>query len=40
MELLVHEQRILDNEFNPDGYNVGVNMGAPSGQSIFMSTSI
>ncbi len=35
MELLVHEQRTLDDEFNPDGYNVGVNVGAAAGQSIL-----
>ena len=34
MELLAHEQRALDGEFNPDGYNIGVNVGAAAGQSI------
>ena len=35
MELIVDEQQVLDSEFNPDGYNVGVNSGAAAGQSIF-----
>lgn len=35
MELLVEERRALDDEFKPDGYNVGVNVGAAAGQSIF-----
>ena len=35
MELLVAEQKLLDEEFQPDGYNVGVNVGQAGGQSIF-----
>ncbi|MFB3112565.1 MAG: HIT family protein [Gemmatimonadales bacterium] len=35
MELLVHGRMALDDEFNPDGYNVGVNVSAAAGQSIF-----
>jgi diadenosine tetraphosphate (Ap4A) HIT family hydrolase len=35
MELVAEEQQVLDAEFNPDGYNVGVNAGAAAGQSIF-----
>ena len=35
MELLTQEQMTLDEEFNPDGYNVGVNVNAAAGQSIF-----
>lgn len=35
MELLVAERRTLDRELEPDGYNVGVNVGRPAGQSIF-----
>ncbi len=33
---LITEERIrLDEEFKPDGYNVGVNVGKAAGQSIF-----
>jgi diadenosine tetraphosphate (Ap4A) HIT family hydrolase len=33
---LTHEiKRLLDNEFRPDGYNVGVNIGEAAGQTIF-----
>ena len=35
MELLIQEQMTLDKEFNSDGYNVGVNVNAAAGQSIF-----
>jgi len=35
MELLAHERVVLDDEFKPDGYNVGVNVSAAAGQSIF-----
>jgi diadenosine tetraphosphate (Ap4A) HIT family hydrolase len=35
MELVSDEQKILDDEFSPDGYNVGVNVNAAGGQSIF-----
>ena len=35
MELLAEEQAAVDEEFNPDGYNVGVNVSAAGGQSIF-----
>ena len=35
MELLKVERKTLDDEFSPDGYNVGVNVGAAAGQSIF-----
>ena len=35
MELVTQEKTILDDEFNPDGYNVGVNVNAAAGQSIF-----
>lgn len=34
MELLVAEQRALEAETKPDGYNVGVNVGRAAGQSI------
>ena len=33
--LLADERTVLDDEFNPDGYNVGVNVNAAAGQSIF-----
>ena len=35
MELVRQERIILDDEFNPDGYNVGVNVSTAAGQSIF-----
>ena len=35
MELLSQERKALDDEFNPDGYNVGVNVNTAAGQSIF-----
>ena len=35
MALLVQERMVLDDEFNPDGYNIGVNVNAAAGQSIF-----
>jgi diadenosine tetraphosphate (Ap4A) HIT family hydrolase len=35
MELLAHERMKLDDEFNPDGYNFGVNVNAAAGQGIF-----
>ena len=35
MELLVAEQRALQSDLKPDGYNVGVNVGAAAGQSVF-----
>jgi len=35
MELLAQQQAAVDEEFNPDGYNVGVNVNAAGGQSIF-----
>ena len=34
-ELLFEVKEILDYRFNPDGYNVGVNVGAAAGQTIF-----
>ncbi len=33
--LLVEVKERLDEEFNPDGYNIGVNVGAAGGQTIF-----
>jgi len=35
MELINKEKNHIDEEFNPDGYNVGVNVGPAAGQSIF-----
>ncbi len=35
MELVAQEQSVLDDQFNPDGYNIGVNVNAAAGQSIF-----
>lgn len=34
MELLLAEQRALEEDLKPDGYNVGVNVGAAAGQSV------
>lgn len=35
MDLICEEKKLLDEEFQPDGYNIGVNIGASAGQSIF-----
>ncbi len=35
MQLAQDEKGVLDEEFNPDGYNVGVNVGSAAGQGIF-----
>jgi diadenosine tetraphosphate (Ap4A) HIT family hydrolase len=35
MGLIKEEKRLLDKEFNPDGYNIGVNVGPAAGQSIY-----
>lgn len=35
MELVNEERKALDEEFKPDGYNIGVNVGLAAGQSIF-----
>ncbi len=35
MELIIEERKLLDEEFQPDGYNIGVNVGQAAGQSIF-----
>ena len=33
---LVHEaRRLLDEQYAPDGYNIGVNIGAAAGQSVM-----
>ena len=35
MELITEERSLLDEEFKPDGYNIGVNIGPAAGQSIL-----
>ncbi len=35
MELINKERNALNEEFKPDGYNIGVNVGPAAGQSIF-----
>lgn len=35
MKLINDEKKRIDEEFNPDGYNIGVNVGPAAGQSIF-----
>jgi diadenosine tetraphosphate (Ap4A) HIT family hydrolase len=35
MALIIEERKLLDGEFKPDGYNIGVNIGQAAGQSIF-----
>lgn len=35
MELINEEKKLIDEEFNPDGYNIGVNIGQAAGQSIL-----
>jgi diadenosine tetraphosphate (Ap4A) HIT family hydrolase len=35
MALIIEERKLLDEEFKPDGYNIGVNIGQAAGQSIF-----
>jgi len=35
MLLIKEEQALLDKEFTPDGYNIGVNVGPAAGQSIL-----
>lgn len=34
MELISEEKKLIDEEFKPDGYNIGVNVGTAAGQSI------
>lgn len=34
-ELINEAREYLDKEFRPDGYNIGVNIGAPAGQTVF-----
>jgi len=35
MELVADERKMLDEEFSPDGYNIGVNVNSAAGQSIY-----
>jgi len=35
MELITEQRKRLDEEFKPDGYNIGVNVGPAAGQSIL-----
>lgn len=35
MALVTEEQAVIESEFAPDGYNVGVNVGKSGGQSVF-----
>ena len=35
MELVNKAKEYLDNEYNPDGYNIGINIGDAAGQTIF-----
>ena len=35
MELINEEKKLIDAEFQPDGYNIGVNVGPAAGQSIL-----
>jgi diadenosine tetraphosphate (Ap4A) HIT family hydrolase len=35
MELINRKRNALNEEFKPDGYNIGVNVGPAAGQSIF-----
>ena len=32
--LVIEGKKIVDEKFNPDGYNVGINVGTAAGQSI------
>lgn len=35
LDLLERMKKAMDSEFNPDGYNVGINIGETAGQRIF-----
>lgn len=34
-DLIFEVKKVIDEKFNPDGYNIGVNVGYPAGQTIF-----
>ena len=33
--MLQYVKRIVDERFNPDGYNIGINVGQAAGQSVY-----
>jgi len=35
MKLINEEKKNIDEQFSPNGYNIGVNIGSAAGQSIF-----
>ncbi len=35
LDLIDKVKEFLDNEFKPDGYNIGVNIGKSAGQTVF-----
>ena len=35
VELIDKAKELLDKEFHPDGYNIGINVGKPAGQTIL-----
>ena len=35
LKLAGQVKTIIDNEYHPDGYNIGINVGEAAGQSIF-----
>jgi diadenosine tetraphosphate (Ap4A) HIT family hydrolase len=34
-ELILIAKNLIENEFKPDGYNIGMNCGEPAGQTVF-----
>lgn len=34
-DLIIEVRKILEEKYNPDGYNIGVNVGSAGGQTIF-----
>ena len=36
LNLMIHKcKEIIENEFNPDGYNIGMNCGKAAGQTVY-----
>lgn len=35
LDLMEHAKVLLDNEYKPDGYNIGINVGAVAGQTVM-----